>query len=509
MLDLVDYQAKPERFGIELLGEHYTDDVINVMRSVRDNPITIAISANATGKSHGAARIATWFYKCYPDAQVYTTSAPPEKNLRRILWGELYGIFNKHPSLFADDRITGDLHIQQSPQSFITGVAIPSAGSAAQREAKFSGKHAPNLLFIVDEGDAVPPEVYKGIESCMSGGNARLLVMFNPRAEIGTVANMIRQKRANVVQLSAFKHPNVITGQDQIPGAVNREKTVRRINEWTEPLLPDDIRDNECFEVPEFLVGTIAMNTNGEPFPPLPAGWRRVLEPQFFYMVLGQYPPQSETQLISQAWLDAAVMRWKTYVAQFGQKPPLNITPIIGMDIADMGKDSNQVCTRYGGFVLPLVGWRGMDTDATAIKAADNFSNLNAPKGSLKIMVDATGVGSSVAPRLRRLGYGKAESIYVASSPTYEVEGKGEFAQMRDQLWWSVREWLRADPGAMLPPDDDLLVELHTPLYAVHNGKIKISNKDTIREMLGRSPDKADALCMTFAPKAMTAGAFR
>ena len=40
----------------------------------------------------------------------------------------------------------------------------------AVREAKFSGKHAPYLLFILDEGDAIGDEVYRGIESCMSGG---------------------------------------------------------------------------------------------------------------------------------------------------------------------------------------------------------------------------------------------------------------------------------------------------------------------------------------------------
>jgi len=81
-----DYQNDPVGFGTEVLGETYIDDVKAVMESVRDNPITIAKSANAVGKSHGAARIAVWFYKCFPGAQVYTTAAPPESNLRRILW---------------------------------------------------------------------------------------------------------------------------------------------------------------------------------------------------------------------------------------------------------------------------------------------------------------------------------------------------------------------------------------------------------------------------------------
>ena len=79
-------------------------------------------------------------------------------------------------------------------------ISAPS-GTEAQREAKFSGKHAPYLLFILDEGDAIPDEVYRGIESCMSGGHARLLIMFNPRAEVGEAYRMERDGRANVIKL--------------------------------------------------------------------------------------------------------------------------------------------------------------------------------------------------------------------------------------------------------------------------------------------------------------------
>lgn len=46
----------------------------------------------------------------------------------------------------------------------------------------FVDKHASNLLFIIDEGDVVPDKVYRRIEFCISGGNARLLVMLNHRA---------------------------------------------------------------------------------------------------------------------------------------------------------------------------------------------------------------------------------------------------------------------------------------------------------------------------------------
>lgn len=66
-----------------------------------------------------------------------------------------------------------------------------------------------------------------------------------------------------------------------------------------------------------------------------------------------------------------------------------------------------------------------------------------------------------------------------------------------------MREWLRLDPGAMLPPDEDLCQELTAPTYAKDNkGRIKVSDNDTIKEKLTpkRSPDRASALMLTFVP---------
>jgi hypothetical protein len=490
------YQANPAGFGVDILGETYTDDIIQVMESVRDYPVTIARSANATGKTHGAARIAIWFYKCFQGAQVYTTAAPPEGNLKKLLWGEIGSIIVNHPRLFANDRII-DLHIEQGPQSFITGVTIPQSGTPAQREAKFAGKHAPYILFIVDEGDAVPDEVYRAIESSMSGGFARLLVMFNPRAEIGSVYRMERDQRANVVHLSAFNHPNVITGEDIIPGAVDREKTVRRINEWSRPLAASEKPDNECFKVPDFLVGCIAKSLDGKTeYPLLLPGWRKITDPALSYMVLGDYPAQAETQLINRTWLSAARSRYDAYVAQFGEIPPVGVRPIMGLDVAEFGADLNAACFRYGGWVAPIETWGGLDPDATATKAAEMHQDRNA----LKTNVDATGVGAGVAPKMSRKRC-RAYGIKVANSPTEETE-QGEFEQLRDQIWWVTREWLRTDSGAMLPPDEDLLEELATPTYSkTTRGKIKVMTKDMMKELLKRSPDRAEALILTFAPK--------
>jgi len=485
------YQNDPVAFGEDILEEIYTDEVKAVMRSVRDNVVTVAQSANAIGKSHCAARIAVWWYKCQPNPQVYLAAAPPEANLRRILWAQVQDITEKHPKMFQNDTIS-NLNINRSALSFISGVTIPTSGSEAVRESRFSGKHAESLLFLADEGDAIPDEVYRGIESCMTGGHARLLIMFNPRAEVGAAYRMIRDGRANVIKLSAFSHPNVIEGKEVILGAVTRQTTVRRINQWCRPLVEGEPEGEDCFKLPEFLEGAIAVSQGGQEYPPLRPGFYKIKEPAFSYMALGEYPAQGSTQLISKEWINNARSRWDSYVSENGERPPAGTSAVLGLDIGEFGSDSTCACFRYGGFVERLIGWGGVDTIVTGDRASDEYKKRKV----LRANVDATGVGSGVAPQMQRNGC-FATGVKVASRSIVKTE-LGEFQILRDQLWWACREWLRTDPGAMLPPDEWLNEELGAPTYQVEKGKIRVMKKQTMREVLKRSPDRADSLCLTF-----------
>lgn len=500
----LDYADDPVRFAKEVLGIELTEDVKAMLESVRDNRITVARSATGTGKSHGASVSACWFFKCFKDSRVYTTATPFENVT--ILWSELSSMIKKNKQVFTGDKIT-NFHIERNPKDFITSLTVPTVGTDAEKEGKFSGKHHKHMLFIVDEGDTAPDFAYKGIEGCMSGGIVRLLILFNPRYEAGRPYRLERDKEANVIHLSAFNHPNVISGEDVIPGAVNRETTVQRINKWCRPLAKDEEETSECFVLPEFLENATAVFEKGDGiYPPLKAGVYVVQEPAFHYMVRGEYPPQPARQLISREWVNKARSRYDVYVSQNGDIPPFGISPVIGGDIAEYGTDKNSCCRRYGGYVPPLKLWGGIDTISTAERFRDEYILWNASIA----FIDATGVGSGVAPMMIKLGC-SARSVKVSERPTEECE-LGEFAQLRDQLYWRCREWLKKDM-AMLPPDEDLIQELLTPTYSVVNGRVKVMSKNPttvhattgsgkvcMRELLKRSPDRMEALIMTFFP---------
>jgi hypothetical protein len=500
----IRYQEDPVAFGEKELKEVYTEDIKRMMLSVRDNRCTVAISATGTGKSFSAGSLALWWYKCFPNSKVFTLAAPPEDNLRNILWGEIAKKRSRCPDLFINDKLK-DLSISKNNWHFIEGLTIPQSGTEAQREAKFSGKHAPHMLFIVDEGDAVPNEVFRGIDGCMSGTHERLLVLFNPRAKFGKVYEYIINGHANVVELQALNHPNVVKGKDVITGAVSRVVTVQRINEQTRALSPLEEPDAKCFLLPKFLVGATAPKPNrqNEYYEPLAEGYRRVKEecPEFWYKVLAKYPPQGANQLISSEWIDAARARWDLYVTMHGDKPPENVRPILGLDVADMGDDLNTLCKRYGGFVDRIESWSGVDPGETADRAADKAIHYK----SACVNVDSIGVGASVAPTIRRKGV-KSSRVIVSEKPTElpADKEKARFGNIRDQIWWELRLFLKDDPTAMLPPDDRLRQELELVTYEEDKGKIRIMSKEEMRKLLGRSPDRAESLILTFAPRERT-----
>lgn len=504
-----DYQDNPVGFVKDVLKESPTEDIKKMLESVRDNVTTIARSANGTGKSWGSARLATWFYKCFPECQVYTAAAPPEDNLKTILWGEIGSILEKHKELFEHDHVKS-LKISRKKLQFIKGVTIPSSGTHAERVGKFSGKHAPVLVFILDEGDAIPDAVYEGIESCMSGGTiVRILIMFNPRHESGEVWRKERSGLANVVEMSAFRHPNVISGEDQIPGAVTREVTCQRINDWCRPLNKEEFEkyepglEHDIFELPGFLENVVVeKKLKGQFYKPLIPGPYKILNHVFSYMVLGKYPTAGANQLISRDWIDAARSRWDAYVIKFGENPTRGTTCIMGQDVAEEGGDSNTSCFRWGGFVERFSQWSKIDVIETGDKAAEEYDGRRGIASGVRACnVDATGIGAGVAPHMRRIGC-NAIGVKVAEKPEKQIE-EGQFGILRDQLMWAVREWLRLDSGSMLPPDDELIEELMCPTWQTVGKYVRVmskNGKDGMRERLKRSPDKFDALALTFAP---------
>ena len=492
--DLSQYAEDAEGFIEEFLGETLTPDLREICRSVVRYPITVAQSGNGTGKSWIEARLAWWFFLCQNEPQVYCAAAPPRENLENILWSEIGNVAAKCPKVMSGCR-SRNLKITRSDKEFLIGVTIPSSGTDMERQARFSGKHAPSMLFALDEADAIPDPVHNGIESCLSGGFDRELITFNPRQRLGAVYRMIKAGQCNVIKLSALTHPNVITGHDEIVGAVTRAKTIRRISQWTRPMAEGEPVDKTCFELPDYLVGSVPTDQKGRLLDPLVPGWYKIIENAFYHVVLGEYPAKASNQLISEEWIDLARSRYDLFVAKHGVIVPAHIRCTAGVDIADQGADNSVLCKRFGNFVHPLEVWNKQDVIEVGDRVNEDLKK-NGIKEISGIYCDGTGVGAGTAPYMARQYNLPAVKVMVASSATEPTE-LGEFGLLLDQLMWMVREWLRTDK-AMLPPDPILIEELIAFNYEVKLGKVKVSSTDDVKDLLKRSPDRARALMFSF-----------
>lgn len=112
------------------------------------------------------------------------------------------------------------------------------------------------------------------------------------------------------------------------------------------------------------------------------------------------------------------------------------------------------------------------------------------------VFIDA-GRGEGVIDRLRQLNSPSAiiEVPFGGQALDHTVNG---YANRRAEMWDNLRKWLQN--GGAIPDDYELTKELAAPTYTYDGqSRLKLESKEVIRERVGFSPDRADALALTFA----------
>ncbi len=110
--------------------------------------------------------------------------------------------------------------------------------------------------------------------------------------------------------------------------------------------------------------------------------------------------------------------------------------------------------------------------------------------------IDVIGIGAGVVDRLREMGYG-AKIIPVNAGDT--ALDDAAYRNKRAEMYGELRDWLRDQP-AVLPDDDALEADLCAARYKfTSKSQYQLEDKEELKKRLGRSPDRADALALTFA----------
>jgi hypothetical protein len=297
------------------------------------------------------------------------------------------------------------------------------------------------VLLVVDEASGVPEKVFEAAAGSMSGHNATTILLSNPTRSTGTFY----------------------------------ESQTRMANTWwtqrwscvDSPLVSDEFVDEMRERYGE--------ESNA-----------------FRIRVLGEFPLADDDTIIPFHLVDAAMNR--------DIEIDKDRRPVWAVDPARFGSDRTAFCKRVGSVITEIKSWRGLDLMQTVGRVMAEYEALNPSSRPSEILVDSIGVGSGVVDRLRELG-APVRGVNVAESPSM-----GEtYNNLRTELWFKTKAWLE-DRGCKLPQDDELLADLTGIRYSfTSSGKMAAESKDQMRRRGLRSPDLADAVCLTMASDAAMA----
>ena len=318
---------------------------------------------------------------------------------------------------------------------------ISARTSRAETPEALAGVHSQNVLLVVDEASGVPEKVFEAAAGSMSGHSATTILLSNPTRSSGTF----------------------FESQTRLAGTW----WTRRWSCVESPLVSEEFVDE--------MRARYGEDSNA-----------------FRIRVLGEFPMADDDTIIPFHLADSAIKR--------DIEIPDDTKPIWGLDVARFGADKTALCKRYGNVVTEITSWQGLDLMQTVGRVMAEYEGLSPSMRPSEILVDSIGVGGGVVDRLRELG-APVRGINVGEAPAMG----NTYMNLRAELWFKTKGWLE-DRSCKLPNDDQLLAELTSIRYAfTPGGKMKAESKDDMRKRGLKSPDLADALCLTMASDAATA----
>ena len=295
-----------------------------------------------------------------------------------------------------------------------------------------------NVLLIADEASGVPEAVFEAAAGSMSGHNACTILLGNPTRSSGYFFDTHNK---------------------------NRDKW------WT--------RRVSCVDSPRVSKEFVEemRETYGEE------------SNAFRVRVLGEFPLSDDDTVIP---IDLALSAQHRDIVE---RP--GVVPIWGLDVARFGTDSSVLAKRFGSVIRPLSVWRGLDTMQLSGAIVAEYEQTPHPERPEIIIVDVIGIGAGVVDRLREIGL-PVRGLNVSEAPSV----KGRHHNLRSELWFATKAWLELR-DSKLPMDEHLIAEMAAPRYSfTSSGKLLVESKENMKKRGLKSPDRADAVCLTMAGQA-------
>lgn len=430
-----------EVFGVEL--DHWQREALTAYQDMSVERLRIALKACAgPGKTASLAWIGWHFLLCQADYGEHPKGACvsiTKDNLKDNLWPEFSKWQERSEILKRAFTWTKQrIFANDHPETwFLSARSWSKKANADEQGRTLSGLHSKNVLVLVDESGEVPISVLKAGEQALSNCKfGRIVQAGNPTSLHGMLYSSCSTLRDQWTVIT-------ITGDPEDP-----RRSPRIDIEWARDQIKQYGREDPWVQA----------------------------------YILGQFPAGGLNTLLSVEDVEAAMARQlRPEQYQYSQKR-------LGIDVAREGDDSTVIFGRQGLKALKPVTMRtqyGPDISARVISAKLRWGS------EVEFFDDTGGWASSAIDSLIMGGY---------SPVPVNFSGKAidpRYFNKRSEMWFNMAAWVKR--GGALPQDPILLKELTIPSYTFKEGKFLLQPKEQIKKLLRFSPDRADALALTFA----------
>lgn len=497
------WREYPAVFARDVLGFEPTDYQLEIAHSVRDNRRTSVASCHGAGKSGTSGRfIVPWFTCTHPDSLAITT-APTFRQVKSILWSNIRTAHSKAKAPLGG--VVNSTEWKIGPKWYALGISV-----ADNQGDKFQGQHADDdgaLLCVVDEAAGMAETIYsEGINNIITSESCRLLLIGNPTTTSGEFYNSAKVDQSKrrpedyrFFQISAYDTPNFTeTGiiRDDILSGAWREKVDiwRAANE--DPTLPPFMQPKyprPYLVTPDWVADTIHRY-----------GADSIIVKT---RVDAIFCDEGMNRLIPQNWLDLSLD---------AELAPVGHDVWDALDPSEMGDDQS-IYSRLRTAEEGGVNFRACEAE----NKSDHDSLVDLVYRQLEgltqlphsITIDAVGVGSTFTSYLAksppRRGFARVQIFPFKGNniPLSRPQNAAKLANLspqqdpykdrRSEAAWLTRQLFEQNMIDIDPRDSLLVQELAEWRWKLDkNGRIELESKDDIKERIGRSPDRSDALFM-------------
>lgn len=497
------------RFIEDVLGYEVTDTLRQMAIALNEHEQTLAVGANGPGKSYSAALLGVAVLYTNADIVVPVTAGNGD-TLKNSIWKPIKSIWRGSglPGDYKDnDR---SLHTEFDDEWFLEC-------HSPKHPEDLQGDHNKNVVYLIEEADK-PGVTAEHIDSARStlGDDDHILVIANPPTdETNVVSDLMNSPEWFQLQFPTWESRNArvdrgLTTEEKIPGIAGVSKMRSDWREYHDepwPGIDEVINLSSPFVTPSGDPTTREWEAAREGDPEATVGRDGLHDTSV--------TPQSNP-----AFRDDLHIKW--YKRRAGVMPPDSSEKWRPWGIPDVEhafrKDPGQ--TRIRPEALGLDVARKVD-ETIGIGLHDDHAeieyqsqdphpeqrrevvNLVQDWPTLDITVDAIGKGEPIAEELQ------------SRFPKVHLYGNNEVAhdEANYRYKWDeglhiIGEWLR-NGGSF---DDQRLyeelkiaarvLEFEERTLASRGGKIiQATSKDTLKDALGRSPDRLDALLMALYGK--------